>query len=210
MHLENNWAIQNGINMKYFITSLTVFCLFSLQSCTNPRELTKDRNEPNAFVGSTWSTKRYGNNGNRYYCSFDEPGGRVKCTTEMILEKEYYFFKICSSNDTVLISVHNTYIGSNVDSINIMLDYATDTSDISVFPDQSWALRGRALGGSPPISFLCRIKSTSPVHARVYLLVDTDKRNENLPYKTEHDYYYERTQKGLDSIVKNIIPLKQD
>lgn len=190
-----------ALNIKQTYKALV---LLSFISCTSHIGITDGRIEPNPFIGVVWSQSQYKYNRGRYYNVFEDSGDTLGCTMYISHEKNYYIFNIYSKIDTVMLRVHNSYIGTNVDSINIMLDMSFDTSDVVVYPNQSWAFHGKMLGGDKPISNLCQIQSTIPIHARVFMIVDVFKENYNPPYKTEFNYQQQRIKKGLDSIIESI------
>ena len=167
------------------------------------------RIEPNLIITTNWSPKQYKDIGGRSEYDYINRE-TIDCITTNSIDEDFYKFLIFSIDDTVLISVHNSYIGSNVDSIHIFIDGAAESSLIAVHPDCSWVRLGciRILMGGIMISDNCEVKSTTPVHVNVHIVINPMVENVNKSWK---DYVKKRTDvifdsisMKLDSIIKNV------
>lgn len=153
-----------------------------------------------------WSSINYDSPPLKYYHGESIPGKTIDCKINYLLDNDLYKFCVISNNDTVFFSFSKYYIGTNVDSINVMMDMSTNDSQINVINDCSWCLHGRWFcRGSRPMSELCHISSTTPVHVTVFVLVDVMKDNEQQSiYETLKQNSLMRDMNRLDSIIQSL------
>ena len=183
--------------MKANIITLLLVSIF-LTSCTSIKSTRQThRIEPSPVITTNWSPNQYKGITNRCY---EDVFTRetIDCITSYSIEKSFYKFKVYSYLDTVVFLIHDSYIGSNVDTISISIDGATDSSEIGVHPNCSWVRLGTAkilLGEL--YSDYCEVLSTIPVCINVHLIVDPMRENTNPSYR---EIIKSRKQLEMDSI----------
>ncbi|MBO7489273.1 MAG: hypothetical protein J6T88_03245 [Bacteroidales bacterium] len=185
-----------------------LFICFALSSCISICKTQKEhRIEPELVITTNWSLEQYKNTG--YYKDyFDQE--TIDCFTTYIIDKDFYKFNVYTKNDTVKINIHNSYVGSNVDSIYIFINKTFDTSKIIVHPDCSWVRIGtiKTLVGNA-CTFNCEVSSNISVFINVFLIVNSEKKNVNPSWrdydKNAMDLFIEGNYKQLDSLIKNRI-----
>lgn len=87
-----------------------------------------------------------------------------------------------------------------------MINMSTDGSQLNVINDCAWCLHGKWFcRGSRPMTELCHISSTTPVHVAVFILVDVMKDNEQKSiYEILKQNRLMRDTDLLDSIIQSL------
>lgn len=190
--------------MKTKNTTLIIACLVLTSCISICGTHIKRRIEPKPVIITSWS-QDYFNNVRCYEDFFDRE--TVDCQTICIVEKDFYIFNVYTKTDTIKIHIHNSYVGSNVDSIYIFIDRTIDTSEIIVHPDCSWIRLGdvKALIGDLR-TFNCEVSTNYPVFVNVYLIVNPMIDNVNPSWrdydKSTMDLFIKSNYIHLDSLIK--------
>lgn len=124
----------------------------------------------------------------------------LQCVFRSSLHKGAVQYIVISGNDTVEFEISQTYIQTNTDSINILINWATDTSSIYVMPNSAWAFNKRIMVKGGIMNDYCSIKTTRPVHVAVYIIVDFMDENKN---KSIYDLIEDEKKREMDSIIRN-------
>lgn len=123
----------------------------------------------------------------------------IGCNVSYKRVKDYYCFNILSTKDTVHLYIHNKYIGSNLDTVDIRIVKNADSSTIAVYPNASWVHIGyiTCLVSDKKHDKDCFVKSTSQVSISVDLIVDVMIDNVNPSYLEEEK---SRVDQIIDSL----------
>lgn len=167
----------------------TVLSLFVIESCVNTNMICKNqRLEPHPFISTIWISKSP-------LSSFGKTvkyeGVKVHDTllhnTVCTIGDDHYVFHIFSTKDTAEIFIHKKYIGSNLDTVRILIRNTKDSSTINIYPDASWVRLGqiRTLVSDSQKSEDCYVKSTLPVSVSIDLIVNPLIENSNPSYKED-------------------------
>ncbi len=159
----------------------------------------------NLPVKVVWFEKKYEKNPLKYYEREIPSKKTIKCDVECFLDNDMYQFFVVSKSDTVFFSISKYYIGTNVDSINIMLEWSTDSSSIYVLPDCGWVMHKKMFVRGTPLKDYCHITSTQPVHVAIFVLVDVMKDNDqqSIYEILKQDRIMKDTER-LDSFIQSI------
>lgn len=187
------------IRLLFFLPAVAV-------SCTPSNRLQPSHATRIDFpVKISWLKKNTQKNPLEYYGGDVSSDETIKCNVECFLDNEMYRFLVMGKSDTVSFSISKYYIGTNMDSINIMMNGAMDTSSIYVFPYCSWTMYKRWFVKSTPLKDYCHITSTRPVHVAIFILVDVMKDNgqQSIYEKLKQDRIMKNIE-GLDSIIESL------
>lgn len=135
-------------------------------------------------------------------CFWGEKEHVIDCSVDYSIKKGRCFFNVTSPDDTIVFSISEYYVGTNVDSINIVICWASEKSSMSIIPDCSWTFHGRFFTqGGRPMNEFCDISSTKPVHVAAFIIVDWKKDNKK---RTIYEYKNEVEMMQFDSIIHAI------
>ena len=151
---------------------------------------------------AVWIDSTYNKPPIRYFSGEMKRVNVIECSVEYYVKNERCYFTVTSKDDTIAFSVSEYYVGTNADSINIMICWASGKSSINIIPNCGWAMHGRCFTqGGLPMNELCNISSTKPVHVAAFVLVDWRRDNK---MKTIYEYEKEVEMMRLDSIIRAI------
>ena len=154
------------------------------------------------ILSVVWDNKNYDAPPLKYLHGESQSQEIIDCNIECVSQNDYYNFQVIGNNDTVFFSLSKYYIGTNVDSINVMINMSTNGSQIHVIHDCAWGLHGKWFcRGSIPMTELCHISSTTPVHVAVFVLVDVMKENKQ---RSVYEILEERKIDRIDSIIQSL------
>lgn len=150
-----------------------------------------------------WSERQFVNSPLNYYLGEDSPGNTIDCRFKCWSDKARYHYVITSASDTIEISFSKAYIQTNTDSINIMINWSTDTSSIYAHPNcyRSIFMGKKCLIKDGPWDDYCSISSTRPVNVSVFDIVNPKKKNRN---KTIYDLREEDKWNKLESLIEKM------
>ena len=146
-----------------------------------------------------WEDRQFNKYPFRYYLGeYYTPSKHIDCQYRCRSTKSMYRYVVISAMDTIEFEFSKAYIPTNTDSINIIINWATDSSCINMMSSSMW--RGGILSAYAG-SMYCSIKSTKPVFVEVYVVVNTMRKNKN---KTIYELIEEDRRNKIDSLVRNI------
>ena len=185
--------------LSVVLFAITVSCIH------NNRLQTSHLKTINQPVKVVWIEKKHEKNPLKYYEREIPSEKTINCDVECHLDNDMYQFLVVSKTDTVSFSISKYYIGTNIDSINIVITESIDTSSIYVFPYCSWAMHERWFVKGTPLKDYCHIASTCPVHVAIFVLVDVMKDNhqQSIYEILKQDRMMKDTER-LDSIIQSL------
>ncbi len=187
---------------KTFVLGIIFFVSLVVSGCSEHfSRITRHTNrEP--IITAVWIDSAYNKPPIRYFSGEMKHVNVIECSVEYSVKNESCFFTVTSKDDTIAFSVSEYYVGTNADSINIVICWASGKSSMNIIPDCSWAMHGRWFTqGGRPMNELCTISSTKPVHVAAFVLVDWRRDNK---MKTIYEYEKEVEMMRLDSIIHAI------
>ncbi len=195
----------NCKNMKkFFIYIVLLTPIILINSCSyRIATLSKIKQPVLPSLNVVWADVKYDTPPLRYFYESSTPSKTIDCQIDYSFDNDLYNFRVTSDNDTVFFSISKYYIGTNTDSVNVMINMSSEDSHIHVVSDCFWDDRGRFRGfitGGTRSGF-CHISSAKPVHVAVFVIVDVWKKNEQ---KSIYDFLEEHRIDVIDSIIQSI------
>lgn len=185
--------------LKYI---MAIVVLTLLSSCIHRNIKRAFHCNPVPITSVTWSDACYEKTPLKYYNGESRPNNVIPCNSTYHIVDDSYLFNVTTTTDTVTVEISQFYIGTNADSINIMINNAIDTSDIYVIYNCGWAMNGKWFcRGSTPRNDFCRVSSSKPVHVAVFVLTNWEKKNES---KTIDEYKREKQLHEIDSLLHSL------
>lgn len=187
----------------FYIIPLLLTAFVFLESCicstTNTKSSFTSLSIP---INVIWSETSYIDPPLLYYMGEANPYRKKVCFLSHSFRDETYYFRVVSGDDSISFTIPKYYIGSNVDSVNVMIDWAADMSSIFIVHGCTWAMHGKWFcRGSRPMNDFCGITATKPVHAAVFVLSKLGEPNNE---KNIYEFIQENQIKRLDSIIQSL------
>ena len=197
-------ALKTKVMKKLFIWEIlvSVSILFLESCCCYVAKASRNHQLPKPTLSVVWSNDSYDTPPLKYYHGESRCKEIVNCDIECDIDNDFYNFRVIGNNDTIFFSLSKYYIGTNVDSVNVMINRSTNCSQVHVIHDCAWGLHGKWFcRGSIPMTELCNISSTTPVHVAVFVLVDVMKENDR---SSIYEILKENNNNRLDSIIQSL------
>jgi len=197
-------ALKNKDMKRFFICLISVsVSIHLLQSCYSHVAKASIKSQTSTpTISVVWNKDSYDSPPLKYFHGEAQCNEVIGCDIECFFDNDLYNFRVIGDNDTVSFSLSKYYIGTNVDSVNIMINMSTNGSQIHVVHDCTWGLHGKWFcRGSRPMTDLCHISSTTPVHVAVFVLVDVMKENKQ---SSVYEILEEKNKDRLDSIIQSL------
>lgn len=181
---------------------VSVSILLFESCCSHVAKASKKSHSSIPKLSVVWNKDNYDSPPLKYYHGESQCKEVIDCDIECFFDDDLYHFRVIGDNDTIFFSLSKYYIGTNVDSVNIMINMSTNDSQVQVVHDCTWGLHGKWFcRGSRPMTDLCHISSTIPVHVAVFVLVDVMKENKQ---RSVYEILEDKNIDRLDSIIQSL------
>ena len=188
--------------MNKHMCIIVVLLVIFMQSCVLGKITQSSEAPALPSVNAVWSGSRHSAPPLKYYLGETVSRETLDCNITYSIDGDLYVFQVTTDKDTATITISRYYVGTDVDSVNVMINPGIDTSSVSVIHNCSWILQGRWFcRGSRPMSDFCHVSSTKPIHVAVFVLTDWQKHNVN---KTIYEFLQEEQVRRLDAIIQSM------
>ena len=188
--------------MKTTSCTMVALLMILMQACSSNAIIQTPQVPPLPSVNAVWSGIAYSSPPLKYYLGESAPGNTIDCNITYSIIGDKYVFQATTAKDTANISISRYYVGTNVDSINLMINPGIDSSSVSVIYNCSWLHQRKWFcRGSRPQGDFCQITSTNPVHVAIFVLIDWRKNNVG---KGIREFIQEEDVRRLDSVIQSM------